>query len=100
VGDQIKIRITISAEVTDAAALTAAAMAALDAATASDDDELDLTAMAELRAAIPDDPSAAVVALVDPAYPLEELPGVAFTGIDVETGTDLDEPDGPDIQLP
>jgi hypothetical protein len=90
-GDEITIRVTVTAEVVDKEALTAAALAALAEATTSGDEEVDLEAVAALRAAVPDDPSAAIVTLVDPESPLADIPGVELTSIDVEVGTDLDE---------
>jgi hypothetical protein len=95
----IKIRVTVTAEVVDAAALTAAALATLNGAELEDGEEVDLDALAALRDAIPDDPSAAIVTLVDPATPLAAIPGVVLHDIDVEVGTALDD-DEPEIRLP
>lgn len=86
--DLIKIRVTVTAEVTDAAVLTEAALAAV--AEAEGEADADQVSLAELRAAIPEDPAAAVVTLVDPGAPLTELPGVELVAVDVEVGTDLE----------
>jgi hypothetical protein len=92
----IKIRVTVSAEVTDAAALTDAALTVIDNTAAQSTDDEERAALDELRAAVPEDPAAAIVALVDPEAPLLDLPGVEFVGLDVEVGPEIDEP----IELP
>lgn len=92
----IKIRVTVTAEVVDVDALTMAALGALAEAAASGDEDVDLDGIAELRAAIPDDPAAAVVALVDPESPLADIAGVTLLAVDVEVGPDADE----QIELP
>lgn len=83
---RIAIRVTVTAEVTDADALARAALALVNEAAANGDGEVDVEALADLRAAIPDDPAAAVVALVDPEAPMAEIPGVTLVGVDVEVG--------------
>jgi hypothetical protein len=95
----VKIRVTVTVDVVDAAALTEAALAALGSAELDSDEDVDLDALAELRAAIPGDPSAAIVTLVDPATPLADIPGVSLLGVDVEVGTTLED-DEPEIRLP
>lgn len=93
---QIKIRVTVTAEVIDAAALTDAALTVIDNTAAQSTDPEEKAALDDLRAAVPEDPSAAIVALVDPESPLYELPGVEFVGLDVEVGPELEE----SIELP
>jgi len=92
----IKIRVTVTAEVVDADALTDAALTVIDNTAAQSTDPEEKAALDDLRAAVPEDPSAAIVALVDPEAPLLELPGVEFVGLDVEVGPELDQA----IELP
>lgn len=92
----IKIRVTVTAEVIDVAELTAAALDVIDNTTGQSTDPDEQAALADLRSAVPDDPSAAIVALVDPEAPLTELPGVALVAVDVEVGPELEE----HIELP
>lgn len=92
----IKIRVTVTAEVTDQAALTDAALAVIDNTAEQSTDAEEKAALADLRGAVPEDPAAAIVALVDPEAPLLELPGVALVAVDVEVGPELDE----QIELP
>jgi hypothetical protein len=93
---QIKIRVTVTVEVTDAAALTDAALTVIDNTDRQSTDPEERAALADLRGAVPEDPSAAIVALVDPEAPLLELPGVEFVGLDVEVGPELED----QIELP
>ena len=95
---RIELSLVVDVTVTDAAALTEAALRVIDSTARQTDDPGEKRILADLRAAVPHDTTAAVIALVDPESPLAPLPGVTIGAFDVEVRPA--EEQAPEIQLP